>query len=195
MTQIEQQQEQFPKAAPGNGLVLYRKGPRRNSLRVGCAKRSVKVGRGYGVSFGGFAEVKDVLALPVGGIIFMEDEVLREGGEEVTGLSTVIPEDVIKDRMVYLTAFMVHTADSNRVHSCLDFGCPITEAEELGVSALPPSNETMGSQEFFILEWPEGKPEEAVLNVPEPFYHQHEMQVFFALAKLAARGRLEYVEE
>ncbi len=194
-TQVKSQvTDPFPKAAPGCGAILYRRGPTANSLYVGCASRSYRVGKGFGISFGGFVKVIDVLKKPIGGVLLAEAEAYREGLEELPGLGKILPRAEFYDRSQYLTGFTVHTPDANKAHQCTFFGCPVAADEQAAISKLRPSRETTGPLEFYILSWQPGNPGRITLKTPSPLFHKHEKRAFKALAQLAARGKLEYME-
>lgn len=180
----------YPMSAVGAGTILFQRTGQPNRLLVGCAARNSRVGEGYGISSGGFAEVAEILAAEVGTVAFIEHEAWREKTEELPGIGKIISQEEYLENAQYLRGLLVRVADANRVHSATYFGLEISEQERLAIEALPPSNETKRPLQFFTLTWPAGQPEKAVLEVTGKLFHRHELHAFLALAKLADRGRL-----
>lgn len=187
------EEDTFPKAAPGSGGVFYGKGPTSHSLTVGCASRTALAGTGFGISFGGFAEVIKVLR-KVGLMSTMEQEAYREATEEIPGIETIIPYEAFLERRIYLTSFIVSTPnrgdDNNSAHAPTFFGCHTTAEERKAISALPVSNETATPLEFFTLSWDPADFDAITLSIPGKLHHAHEMEAFRALARRAATGKL-----
>lgn len=184
-----------PQTSPCGGGIFYMRGPKPNSLLVGCAPRAATVGIGNGISFGGYAEVAAILAKAVGKVQMMSTEILREAREELPGINKVIRTKELKRRLVYLTSFMVRTADINQVHNPVYFGIPVTGGEAAKISTLKPGKETRGPIVFTLLEWPPEKPGRSKLHTREKLYHKHERLAFKTLAERAENHHLPFLED
>lgn len=189
----------FPQAGVGSGIIFYRADPNTPwVLHVSCAQRSAKVGAGWGIGCGGWLELASLPTLPPQTVLHDEDSALREGMEEIPGLFSVIPVQVLRDRLFYLTGFAVHVPHDpygNYFHYATYFACPVTAQEEAGLKALPKSDETAAPLSFFGMHWLAGEALTAPLTgLPENFHHAHELQSFRALADRADTNRLPYLK-
>lgn len=181
-------------AAPGCGVIVYRR-DENGGITVLLSRRSASVGKGYGITGGGFVECGDLMAKPLGTISENVDEAYREAKEENPGFENIISLAAFRERCQPLAGFTVRTADSSGVHACNYYGLRVTDAEWEAIRQLPPSDERNGDLVPTALIWlrtiKRDKPEDhIVLNGARDFFHQHELRAFGMLAWLAANNRL-----
>lgn len=186
-------QQTYKMAAGGAGLIAFSRIDERQ-IQVLLSERAQSVGKGLGITGGGFVECDDVYNSPVGTIVPLTHEAYREGVEENPGFEKVLSLRGFDRRSQYLTSFAVRTDDANGVHIVCYFGLELSDAEFEAVSDLPPSDERVGALVATDLNW---TPESLQADTPQAqinmagmdrFYHQHELHSFVALAKLLERG-------
>lgn len=182
----------YHQAAPGCGMIFYEVfAPDR--IVVGCAKRTSKVGEGYGISAGGFANCNTLMQKPVGTVVnAMIEATYREMKEELKGVHRVIPRKSFLQKARHLTTFLVRTADANGLHSCTYYAYPVVHEQRSKLIKLS-SDETEGLA-FYHMTW--NKKGRVSIALPKNgrkkghFYHAHELLAFQALADLHRAGRL-----
>jgi hypothetical protein len=179
-------------AAPGAGVIFYQRTEKPYTLLVGCARRSARVGEGFGISAGGFAELKPVLAAPVGAVRNLLEEAWRETVEELPGVEAAISFQEFYDNAQPLLALVVRTPDENRIHAGCYYAVELIGEQRLTIQALPQSEETVHPLEFFelVVQRTAQGSVQSQLATFGGFYHAHEEQAFRVLAEYAARNRL-----
>jgi hypothetical protein len=180
----------YHQASPGAGVVFYRLHPdKANTLLVGCGKRSAKVGAGYGISAGGFADCDKLYTKPPGTVVDLRVEAYRELLEEIPGSENVFPTARhFTHRVQPLVQFVVRTKGESSMHCPCYYACAIQAHEQWLLSILGVSDETEESLQFFELNWSRDG-SIASFNCP-PLYHAHEMLAFEELAFLASTNML-----
>lgn len=188
----------FPQAGLGSGIIFYRvAGPHRVNVLV--SSRSSTVGKGSGISCGGWLDLAGLVLMPDGTIESVEDSALREAGEEIPGVFGVIAREVLAANLSYLAGWAVykpHDPYGNRVHGVTLLVCPVTEAEETALCALPISDETAAPLRAVTLAWTGDAPRtEEIDGIPDDFYHPHDREAFATLVQRLARADLPLVRK
>jgi hypothetical protein len=183
----------FPQAGVGSGIIFFCRLPGENiaAVRMGFATRSAKVGRGYGISCGGWMNLTEMIMLPSGTLLNAADEAIREGVEEIPGLLKVIPAEVIRARLQHITSaavYVPHDRYGNRFHHGTYFACEVTPAEVAALEALPTSDETAAPLSFRTVHG--GGDDSKVVGLPRPFHHAHEVQACAELLRMYVSGKL-----
>lgn len=138
---------------------------------------------GYGITAGGFGEVKTLLPMPAGTISTAADEIWRELDEE---LQTSLPFgfEVFARSIFPLPggSFMVRTADENQVHAVNYFGLWVDDATRHALIGAPGSDET---KRVRVVRLNTTLPLIGQM-VGYPLFHPHEHMAFAGLLAAAA---------
>lgn len=141
-------QQQWKMAAPGAGMVYYQPLPEPRSFRTWLSFRTSLVGKGYGVTNGGFADCKEIHEAPVGSIQQLVDHAYRESCEESHGFGEIITLKEFRRRANPTSQFLARVDDLNEVHAPALFGfLAKDEAEWHRIGALPAGVDVRGRKE------------------------------------------------
>ena len=154
----------WPMSAVGAGTIYYQLTKEKNRLRVGISERSAKVGKGIGISSGGFVEIIEILLKPFNTVLNLLGDAWRENTEELPGVEKVISVADYDANAQPLVSIKVRKNDPNKVHCANYFGFEVTDKEREGLVALAPSDETTEPLKFVDMTWPEGEPEKATFS-------------------------------
>jgi hypothetical protein len=163
--------------------------------------RAASVGPGLGITGGGFVEIGDIFAKPVGYLIETAAEAWRETKEENKNFERVFPLRTFLERAQSIATMHIRVNDGNGVHGTNFFALTVTDAEWDAVAALEPGEERDGSlKEIWcntIGPVSRLNPEECInLSLPDgsvcpyDFYHKHERRAFGHIAWHVQHGRL-----
>lgn len=193
-------------AAPGAGVIVFR--PRyypcpqgdvydesMGAIDVLLSRRTAKVGKGYGITGGGFVECGALMQKPVGCISRAEAEAWREAVEENPGFEDIVPYDVFLERAQMLTSFAVRAADANGIHAASYLAFCATPAEYDAIASLPPSDEREGELVSVTLSVEQNvrrahAGEDVQFEGKDAFFHAHELEAFGQMVWLAQRNKL-----
>ncbi len=191
--------QMFKLAAPGAGVIVFRRTHIKNSLEVLLSQRSASVGEGLCITGGGFIECGALNKEPVGTVWLSCDEGYREVCEENPGFDKIINLEEFRSRAQMLTSFSVKTDDANGIHTGTYYGLCLSDTEWDKTKALPPSDERVGMLIPTVITWTEqslnnhNPAEQFSMDGKDKFYHSHELLPFAALAQLEANGRLFHI--
>ena len=186
--------QNYKLAAGGAGLIAFTQCDH-GSVNVLLSQRDESVGKGWGITGGGFLNLDDFIAQPAGAILPLTHEAYREAVEENPGFENIIPRDEFDSRAFHLTAFAVRTTDQHHVHIVSYYGLELNDDEFSRVKTLPPSEERVGALIATQLSWTQeslrkhNTLERFYMSGKEKFYHQHELYAFSALAEKMAQEK------
>lgn len=188
-------------AANGAGIVVCQQRST-HSFRALLSMRSRVVGVGYGITGGGFVELKDIFKQPVGYVTQTAEEAYRESFEENLGFKELISLEDFLERAQSISTFHVRVNDLSCIHGTNYYALTVTDEEWDLIAALPGSNEREGAlievwgdfidtvlhrnnaHEQLSLLLPDGRPAYG------GFYHKHEELVFGQIAWHVQQGYL-----
>jgi hypothetical protein len=195
-TEVKINHQKFKLCASGTGVIVYQfVGP--TCIRILLAMRDKGVGRGHGVTGGGFVECKHIHKSPAGSLFQTADEAHREANEENPGFAEIIPADDFIERAQAISSVHARTDDINEIHAVTMFGLRATTDNEFKrFKNLAAGTEREGSLMEYLMHWDSDikidrrEPERYVRIVnherepviQEDFWHKHEMHTIACIA-------------
>lgn len=194
----------WPQASPCSGAQFYMWDGHSPHMDVALTHRTAQVGKGYGITGGGFAEIKAFLTTDLGTIRSLAVEAYRELEEELGAkkLHAAIPQEVFEAYAQPLDGSLIRTSDTNQAHAPVYYAFPTTTDERMALSQLPETPERTGQLDWRKLRWRPGVTKATLATDVtlwrgkqehswSTFYWDHEVRcVFWQLALLASQGRL-----
>jgi hypothetical protein len=181
---------QWPMCAAGYGVLMAQRVVEQPTmLDIFVAHRlNKKTGafEGYGITAGGFGEVKNLLSMPVGTISRAADEIWRELDEELQASLPFELEEFARQLFPLPGgSFMVRTPDENQVHAVNYFGLWVGDQTRRALLGAPGSDETKGV-EVLRLNNTAGLAEQMARY---PLFHAHEIRAFEGLMQASRQQR------
>lgn len=192
--------------ASGAGLVVYQVlSP--TKVRLLLTQRATVVGRGLGITGGGYVELGDISNLRKGTIIDTAEEAYREVCQENLGFEKLFSLEDFLLRAQPIAQLQVSTPvtvhDKSGVHTTNYYGLHVTSANWDAISKLLGNEEREGSLIEALLETDGGQvsrvePEKSLsIRAAKPgclqkedFYHQHELRAISMIGWLLQEGYL-----